>query len=152
MANWPNATPFLGLPADLMDELLFVAPVQRSRQIYVERERGLAVAFQTSDGAKVQLKDWMNKRREEQLEKAIQALERYSSKKVRKTKSSLVFVFSRFRIPWGHCDGVSYSRCKNRWLSYQRLQDRIQLAQEGALFNEKWVDLSMTLTSVSYVH
>ena len=88
MAISPMQHLSLVLPTNLMDELLLSLQSEESVQIYdLSEQEDWQVAFQTSDGSKGS---------------ALRAF--YSSEEgIRKTKrSSLVLVFSRFRVSWGH--------------------------------------------------
>ena len=106
MAISPMQHLSLVLPTNLMDELLLSLQSEESVQIYdLSEQEDWQVAFQTSDGSKGSaLRMDELRRREEQLEKAIQALEPFIPKEgIRKTeRSSFVFVFPRARVPWAY--------------------------------------------------
>ena len=83
MAISPMQHLSLVLPTNLMDELLLSLQSEESVQIYdLSEQEDWQVAFQTSDGSKGSaLRMDELRRREEQLEKAIQALEPFIPQK-----------------------------------------------------------------------
>ena len=150
MAISPMQHLSLVLPTNLMDELLLSLQSEESVQIYdLSEQEDWQVAFQTSDGAKglVQRLDEL-RRREEQLEKAIQALEPFIPQKkgLEKLKEAPL------SLSFHDLESHGLIRDEQRLLQSVQKQlavlakarDRIQLAQEELASLEKWVDLTMT--------
>ena len=103
MAISPMQHLSLVLPTNLMDELLLSLQSEESVQIYdLSEQEDWQVAFQTSDGSKGSALRMDELRAVRKGYSGPGAF--YSSEEgIRKTKrSSLVLVFSRFRVSWGH--------------------------------------------------
>lgn len=150
MAISPMQHLSLVLPTNLMDELLLSLQSEESVQIYdLSAQEDWKVAFQTSDGTKglAQRLDEL-RRREEQLEKAIQALEPFIPQKkgLEKLKEAPL------SLPFHDLESHGVIRDEQRLLQSVQKQlavlakarDRIQLAQEELASIEKWAALTTT--------
>ena len=150
MAISPMQHLSLVLPTNLMDELLLSLQSEESVQIYdLSEQEDWQVAFQTSDGSKGSaLRMDELRRREEQLEKAIQALEPFIPQKKGLEKLKEAPLSLSFHDLESH--GVI--RDEQRLLQSVQKQlavlakarDRIQQAQEEIASLEKWAALTTT--------
>ena len=150
MAISPMQHLSLILPTNLMDELLLSLQSEESVQIYdLSAQEDWQVAFQTSDGTKglAQRLDEL-RRREEQLEKAIQALEPFIPQKkgLEKLKEApLSLSFQELESHGLIRDEQRLLQSVHKQLAVlAKARDRIQLAQEEVSSLEKWVDLTTT--------
>ena len=150
MAISPMQHLSLVLPTNLMDELLLSLQSEESVQIYdLSEQEDWQVAFQTSDGSKgSSLRMDELRRREEQLEKAIQALEPFIPQKKGLEKLKEAPLSLSFHDLESH--GVI--RDEQRLLQSVQKQlavlakarDRIPQAQEEIASLEKWATLTTT--------
>ena len=150
MAISPMQHLSLVLPTNLMDELLLSLQSEESVQIYdLSEQEDWQVAFQTSDGSKGSaLRMDELRRREEQLEKAIQALEPFIPQKKGLEKLKEAPLSLSFHDLESH--GVI--RDEQRLLQSVQKQlavlakarDRIQQAQEEIASLEKWAAWTTT--------
>ena len=150
MAISPMQHLSLVLPTNLMDELLLSLQSEESVQIYdLSAQEDWQVAFQTSDGTKglAQRLDEL-RRREEQLEKAIQALEPFIPQKKGLEKLKEAPLSLSFQEVESHGlirDEQRFLQSVHKQLAVlAKARDRIQLAQEEVSSLEKWVDLTTT--------